>query len=74
MLAESTAAHTASESQSSVRISLVVLSVKTSVLWKKTCVNPVEALNMALMNFVMIKSFLIMSVTGNWEQAWLFVQ
>ncbi len=37
MLAESTAAHTASESQSSVRISLVVLSVKISVLWKNAC-------------------------------------
>ncbi len=37
MLAESTAAHTASESQSSVRISLVVLSVNISVLWKNAC-------------------------------------
>lgn len=37
MLSESTAAYTASQSQSSVRINLVVLPVKTSVLWKNVC-------------------------------------
>ncbi len=31
--------------------------------------SPIEALNVVLMNFVMMKYFLIMRVTGNWEQA-----